>query len=209
MLSIVISLTERNSRHRRAVYRCVCGVHVIALVDNVRTGHTKSCGCLRRAVNSERFTTHGHKSGGKRTATYAAWVNMKSRCNNPKAKQYSDYGGRGITVCERWGNSFENFLADMGEKPPRMTIDRENNDGNYEPGNCRWATRSTQGLNKRNNVRYELNGKSQTLSEWSRETGIGRVTLLKRIQAGIPLDLALTVKGFLGYRRSIKEALPP
>lgn len=112
---------------------------------------------------------------------------------------------RGIRVCRRW-EDFSNFLADMGEPGPGMTLDRIDNMGDYRPGNCRWTTYAVQALNKRNCVRYELNGKNQTLSEWSRETGIGRATLLKRIQRGVPLALALTTVGFLRMPRPTDRA---
>lgn len=149
---------------------------------------------------------HGQRSGvlqhGKRPQGYAAWVNMRQRCTNPKTPDFKNYGGRGITHCRRW-EAFEAFLSDMGEPEPNMTLDRIDNMGDYTPENCRWITRAVQNLNKRNCVRYELNGKSQTLAEWARETGIGRVTMLKRIQAGVPLRLALTVRGFLPYARRL------
>jgi hypothetical protein len=96
----------------------------------------------------------------------------------------------------RW-EEFENFITDMGAPPPGTTLDRIDNMDDYRPGNCRWVSRAVQNLNKRNCVRYTLNGKSQTLAEWARETGIGRVTMLKRIQRGVPLGLALSVKGYL------------
>jgi hypothetical protein len=94
--------------------------------------------------------THGHARKGKQTGTYLSWKEMKKRCANPNQKYWKNYGGRGIRVCDRWLNSFENFLADMGERPEGTSIDRyPNNDGNYEPGNCRWATRKQQRANRR------------------------------------------------------------
>lgn len=144
--------------------------------------------------------THGQRAGekylGKRPREYASWVNMRQRCTNPKLKSFKNYGMRGITYCRRW-ELFENFLADMGEAGPGMTLERIDNNGDYGPENCRWATRAEQNLNKRNLVRYEWDGKSQTLAEWSRETGIGRVTLLKRLQRGVPAELAFTTMGYL------------
>lgn len=181
---------------RRARYRCECGVEILAFVYNVTSGHTRSCGCLRRIVTAERSMTHGHKSGGHRSRAYASWVGMKSRCTNPNRPDYQNYGGRGITFDPAW-SSFERFFADMGEPGQGETLDRIDNSQGYSEANCRWASWAIQNLNKRTCVRYTFNGKSQTLSEWARETGIGRVTILKRIQRGVPLELALTTKGFL------------
>lgn len=199
----------RDIDGKRAEYKCGCGNTKVIIKSNVASGGTKSCGCLRRKRSSARFTKHGHKAGGKRTKAYVAWVNMKSRCYNPNRKDYADWGGRGITVCDRWKDSFDNFLADMGEPLPGKTLGRKDNDGPYSPDNCEWQERGSQNLNKRNNVRYSALGKTMTLAEWSRETGIGRVTLFKRLQAGVPLETALTAKGFLGYRRDQRKATPP
>jgi hypothetical protein len=138
---------------------------------------------------------HGQRSGelylGKRPRGYAAWVNMRQRCTNPQRPDYHDYGLRGITFDRQW-ETFEGFIADMGEPAAGMTLERVDTNKDYGPDNCRWATRAEQALNKRNNVRYEYNGKNQTLSEWSRETGIGRITILKRLQRGWPIARALT-----------------
>jgi hypothetical protein len=128
---------------------------------------------------------------------------MKGRCSNPFRPDYKNYGGRGITYDPSW-ERFETFLADMGEKPSRMTLERVDNAKGYSKDNCKWASRSMQNINRRNNVFYTLNGVSKTLSEWSRQNGIGRVTMLKRIQSGVPLEVALTQKGFCGWARNQK-----
>lgn len=122
---------------------CDCGNQCVVSGIGLRAGNNTTCGA--RLHVAERFTKHGmYKS-----PTYYSWGNMVARCVNPKATAFKDYGGRGVTVCECW-LKFENFLADMGECPPGLTIDRKNNNGNYEPGNCRWVDRSTQQLNRRN-----------------------------------------------------------
>jgi hypothetical protein len=125
------------------------------------------------------------ESNHRRTPEYTAWVNMISRCENPKLKHFAIYGGRGIRVCERWRDSYENFLADMGRRPSSgHSLDRIDGDGNYEPGNCRWATYTEQQRNRGNNVRVTIGGESMTLPEWEERTGIGRSTIKQRIAAG-------------------------
>jgi hypothetical protein len=136
---------------RRYLCLCDCGQLAVVCSSNLRSGNTRSCGCLSRKLAAERETTHGHNKHGQTTRTYNTWNCMKIRCLNPKHTRYPDYGGRGITVCDRWIESFAAFLADMGERPEGMTIDRyPNKNGNYEPGNTRWATPKQQRANRRN-----------------------------------------------------------
>lgn len=120
------------------------------------------------------------------TPEYIAWQEMKKRCSNPNTKNYCRYGGRGIKVCERWLECFENFFTDMGLKPSRQhSLDRfPDNNGNYEPGNCRWATLREQSLNRRTNVRLTYAGKTLTIQEWSEETGMNRKVIESRIKGG-------------------------
>lgn len=134
--------------HQKWHCKCSCGIDIVAWASSLVSGNTKSCGCLQRKRTSEASTTHGE--GHTATAEYRCWTHIKTRCYNPRIKNFDCYGGRGITVCERWRDSFENFLADMGRRPsPNHSIDRyPNPDGNYEPSNCRWATRSQQEQNK-------------------------------------------------------------
>jgi hypothetical protein len=129
---------------------CECGTCRIVLGRSIASGACKSCGCLNRDVAVSSNTTHGMS----RTAIYNAWFGMIERCRNKKHKAYKNYGGRGITVCDRWCESVANFIADMGPRPStRHTLDRIDNDGNYEPTNCRWATWDVQSRNKRNMTR--------------------------------------------------------
>lgn len=122
------------------------------------------------------------------TLLYWTWQRMKSRCHNPTSPDYYLYGARGIKVCDRWLESYENFYNDMGEKPDGLSLDRINNNGNYEPENCRWATATEQANNKRNNYLLTIDGKTQTLSQWAKEKDIHHNVLLYRINAGMKPD---------------------
>lgn len=134
-----------------------------------------------------RWWTHGLS----KTPTYQVWAQMWQRCTNPRNPEYKNYGGRGIRVCRRW-EKFENFYADMGMKPKRRFIDRRNNDGNYTPSNCRWATRMIQASNTRSNRRISHNGSLAHLQEWSRRTGLSSGGIRNRLDSGWSAPAALT-----------------
>lgn len=131
-------------RNRKWLCQCICGKQAIVVQQCLTSSHTKSCGCLRSDVARAQETEHGQTG----TQIYNCWKGMIDRCTNPRDKRYADYGGRGISVCTRW-RVFANFLADMGPRPAGHSIDRIDNDGNYEPGNCRWATAKQQRGNRR------------------------------------------------------------
>lgn len=134
----------------KALWRCVCecGKTLTAMGILLRRGIVKSCGCLHRERAERMKLRHGHARAGKHTPIYYRWHQMVDRCNRKTHKRYKDYGGRGIKVCRRW-KRFENFLADMGEPPRGLILDRRNNNGNYTPGNCRWTSRSISARNTR------------------------------------------------------------
>ena len=169
----------------RATWRCICdcGNGVTVTGHALAKGHTRSCGCLTK----EKPIKHGMA----RTLIYRAWSVMVQRATNPDHPSYDRYGGRGITLCERW-KSFENFYADMGDRPPDMSLDRIDNNGPYSPENCRWATREQQQNNRRVNTRLTYNGRTLTVAEWGRVTGYGKGPIVQRMQSGWPVEAILT-----------------
>lgn len=192
-----LTVIRRSCDYRRGIpqwlCKCDCGKQTIVRGGQLTTGNTKSCGCLNvdvhRKVCLDRNTTHGLAG----SPTHNCWVNIKQRCENPKASGYSKYGAKGIRLCDRW-RSFENFLADMGERPTGMTIDRIENSKGYEPGNCRWATQRQQQNNRSNNTHITFNDETLTIMEWSRRTGFGRTTIIHRLDdLGWSVEEALTV----------------
>lgn len=155
---------------------------------------------------------HGHTAKGRISPTYKSWDGIIQRCLNSASSNYSDYGGRGICVCDRWnpaaGGSFENFLYDMGERGFGFSIDRINVNGDYEPSNCRWATSKEQARNKRNTLMLELDGKTQSIMEWSEETGIPYSTIKKRINSyGWSHERALTTPNAVKPQKKISDVL--
>lgn len=171
--------------------QCDCGNICIVQSSNLRAKHVKSCGCLYKEVNRSYMIKHN----SLKTKEYKSWECMKSRCFNPNNWRYRHYGGRGITVCDKWKNSFSNFLKDMGNKPSsKYSIDRINTNGNYEPSNCRWTTITEQNYNKRNTVYLEYNNKTQTLKQWADELNIPISLIRNRYYGGLATNKILNEK---------------
>jgi len=176
---------------------CACGNSRDIRVVKLSSGSSKSCGCLR----NDNLTTHGRTKNAirKNSSEYWIWNTMKHRCTNPNHTQHKDYGNRGIKVCDRW-QSFENFYADMGQKPDGLSLERRDNNKGYSPSNCYWADRKTQNSNKRNNHYIEAGGTKKTLTEWARCTGISHATIIARINAGWPSHIAATAPKWSRYK---------
>jgi hypothetical protein len=168
----VLTRYQDNTEYGVIQWACVCSCGQITTVlgMNLKSGRTKSCGCKRV------------KHGLSHTPEYDTWTGMKQRCFNPETEGYSRYGGRGITVCERWKDSVENFIQDMGPRPgPEYSIERKEVDGDYEPNNCYWATMDIQQNNRRNNLVFTHDGQTRTLAQWSRHLGIPYTRLHTRL----------------------------
>jgi len=162
--------------------KCDCGNGVTVRLKSLVKGRTKSCGCYQREEVSDRMKTHGLSD----CRLHEIWTHMRRRCREPNHHAYDQYGARGIKVCEEWNINFQSFYdwAMTNGYSDDLTLDRKDNDGNYEPGNCRWATMIEQQNNKSTNVALTINGIPKTIAEWSRETGIGYSTIRERRRRG-------------------------
>jgi hypothetical protein len=200
---LVLRIADKFNSHWRWLCKCDCGAQKAIDGYSLQRGATISCGCRMRETIAERIqanTKHGQSANGG-TRTFHSWQHMQARCDRPTNPAYKDYGGRGISVCPRW-RDFRNFLADMGECPPRKSIDRfPDNNGNYEPVNCRWATPREQSYNRRPRSRenrtailYNYDGMSLSLRKWSQLTGILPGTIRWRIKHGLPMKDCLGFK---------------
>lgn len=159
---LILNVLDNYAGNRDYYYcLCECGEFKHIMAKDVHRGNTRSCGCLQR----ERARTCNTKHGMRKSKIYGIWNAMKNRCSNKNCPAYMNYGGRGIEVCGRW-LKFENFLADMGERPEGKTLDRIDNDKGYSPGNCKWSTRTEQARNKRNNHIIAICDISKSLAEW-------------------------------------------
>lgn len=187
----VIKLTKNKKGVSVWECLCNCGKTTFVVYNKLHTGHTKSCGCLAQEMGVC-VRTHNCSNRNKRTFEYWIWASMLKRCKSKTDKSFKNYGGRGIKVCERW-HKFENFLEDMGEKPtPKHSIDRIDNNGNYCPENCRWATQKEQARNKRNNYLITFRGKTKCLQQWAEDYNIKWFTVRNRLENNWDIEEALT-----------------
>lgn len=186
----IIGPGERSSQDRfRWGCLCDCGSKVNVHGRYLKTGKTTSCGCFR--VDHCRSISIEH--GQSRTTEHVIWMDMVARCSRPSHQAYRHYGGRGISVCQRWADSFESFFADMGPRPEGLTIDRKDNNGNYELGNCRWATMKQQNRNRRNNRIVSINGEDMPLVDAAEKFGIPYRKAHARLYRGWTIEQALEI----------------
>jgi hypothetical protein len=188
----VVEFSHRLKYRMFWICECDCGVVKKIDAEGFLSGKTKSCGCLQKKPAAGFKSTHGEAYKNK-TKEYMIWASMKGRCLCATNKAYKDYGGRGIMICDRWLR-YENFLSDMGRSPGKdYSIDRKDNDGNYEPSNCFWATRTHQNNNKRNNRNISYTGEVKTLAQWSTHLCIKYQTLHSRLNhLGFSIERAFT-----------------
>lgn len=187
-LTVIRRAKPRSGRHYW-LCRCECGRVREINSGNLRGGQCQSCGCLA----TERLIARNQTHGLSHHPEYEVWCSMKKRCYNPRFQQFSDYGGRGITICDQWRHNFGAFLADMGSRPSaNHTIERIDNNGPYSPENCRWLQRFHQFSNTRRSRRLTLNGQTLTIAEWTRRLGFPNAVIVKRLKRGWPIERALT-----------------
>jgi hypothetical protein len=184
---------QKNSNHANteamkymALVNCeTCGTVFYARPSTLAAGHGRFCSKPCKGVSMLGNVPGNASHMDSRSLTFRSWESMHQRCMNSECKDFQNYGGRGISICERWLHSYENFLDDMGERPAGKTLDRyPNNNGNYEPGNCRWATNREQSNNRRSSRVMTANGRTQTVAQWARELGASRQAIRYRIEAG-------------------------
>ncbi len=180
---LVIKETRAATGIRGCLCRCDCGADVITSLYDLIDGKIISCGCRKTEKTFFDRTTHGCTRTSSETKEYRAWSSMNQRCLNPSHRAWKRYGGRGIKISDRW-RSFEKFFNDMGKAPAGTSLDRINNDGDYAPGNCRWADCHTQQNNRRSNVRITIGSESRTIAEWCRHFGLHHDTVARRIRLG-------------------------
>lgn len=202
-------LRQSANMNKKTAWECLCdcGNVVTVTTSNLTCNRIKSCGCMKKELLIKRNSTHNQRN----THLYEVWKSIKQRCKNPQSYAYKNYGGRGITICKEWNNDFKAFsdwsyangytTENRTSEKTKLTIDRINNDGNYEPSNCRWVTRSHQCKNKRNNKVILYHGKSLCLVDWCKELNLHYTTISGRISRGWSIEKSFetpTKKPFTG-----------
>ena len=192
---------QNNGRNlKKSEFICDCGNIKFCITNDVKNGKTKSCGCLKKESNLLNKTKHGAAIGNTTTTEYGIWCGMKNRCYNPKHKKYKNYGERGIKMCDRWideKKGFLNFLKDLGTRPSIIySIDRIDNNKDYTPENCRWATQKQQQRNRRDTVKVIYKGQERVLAELADFFDINLKTVKSRLNSGLDVETALTVRPY-------------
>jgi len=194
------------NKRRHVFLLCECGKEFENTIPHAKLGY--GCGCKRgqHNVRGQRLR-HGNARKNSETKEYVCWMLFRARCSNPNNKSFKDYGGRGISVCDRW-QIFENFLEDMGKKPtPQHSLDRIDVNGNYEPSNCRWATMTEQARNKTTDLILEMDGVSKRMWEWYEIYGVIPRVMKKRLKRGWTTEQAITIP-LLGCKDKLKNIIP-
>lgn len=207
LLTVISDAGTSKDNQSQWKCKCICGGYIIVPSNRLKNGITKSCGCLFKKGN--RFI-HGES---RKTVEYRAWNKIKERCYSITSKDYNKWGGRGVKMCDEWRNDFLLFLRDMGRRPSKNhSIDRIDNNGNYEPSNCRWATKIEQNRNTRKNVYLEYRGIRKTLSEWSHIIGVNYGSIVYHLKRKTFSEVILyyynlskPLKEFIYDNKTIKE----
>ena len=185
----VIRRVPNMNGHTMWLCKCECETEISVAARHLKSGDTRSCGCYRKEAMASHFMS--------KTRLYKIWSNMKTRCNNPQNKRYTDYGARGIRVCNEWNSNFDSFYnwSMSSGYSDSLTIDRINVNGNYEPDNCRWITKAEQNSNKRNTVFITYNGITETMAWWANKLNLYKATISKRHRKGWSDEECLFGKG--------------
>ena len=189
---VIAKSNKRTKAMKQMVFcKCDCGIEKEVIVGNLRNGLSKSCGCLKSERTSEPMKKHGLS----KNTMYMRYRQMIKRCYDEASKEYKNYGNRGIKVCERWLESIENYIDDMGNPPFKdASIDRVNNNLGYSKENCKWATKKEQSENRRTTTMVNINGENLCLSDWSKKLGLNKKAVADRIKAGWDIKMAVTMK---------------
>lgn len=199
----VLEHIPRTGHKYWVLCRCDCGTEKPVMISNLHGGQTHGC----KECKGDRIARHGATRMGRQQPEYKVWVGMRQRCSNPNRRHYDRYGGRGIKVCERWESGYAAFIEDMGPRPsPKHTLDRIDNDGDYTPENCRWATQKEQHNNRSVSRYIQFEGRRLTLTEWAKELGMTTSTLNSRFLDDWSVERALTTPVDARYVRNRKSA---